>query len=207
MGKNLKINSPKWWENEFKYNWEKGINGNIQTKLFSEIVYSLINPIIKSDIKKLKYDFIDFGCAHGQGLMYLLKPLRQYNFNEIIGIDISKIAVKKAKKLYPEFLFYNNLNQIKNIDLIYTSNTLEHFKNPKSVLDKLLNKSKNYVIVLVPYKQEPTDIHFYKFTKKSFKNFIWDRPKWIIIQLTEIGKIDKLYSPTKQILCIYKKIF
>jgi 2-polyprenyl-3-methyl-5-hydroxy-6-metoxy-1,4-benzoquinol methylase len=202
----VSINSKEWWENEFlvKNNWETGIDGKIQTDFFAQISYSLINPTIKKDIKKLEGTFIDFGCALGQAT----QMLRVLNDKAaIVGIEIAEEALKKAKELFPDVKFENNLDKIEKASLIYASNVLEHYKSPKDILNQLLDKSEKYVIVLVPYEQKANELHEIEFKENTLKNLIWDKPEWILIQETVIGATDNFYSPVKQVLGIYKKIF
>lgn len=201
-----KEGTEKFWDNEFKLKreWLAGINGEIQTSYFADITYSLLNPTLKKDIEKLEGKAIDYLCAFGQGT----EMLKKLNFKEIIGIDDSKEAIKEATEKYSDIRFETNLDDSENnIDLIYSSNRLEHFHNPKEKLDKLLDISNNYVIIIVPFEQELTDIHLFKFEDKTFDSLIWDRPEWKIVQQTVIGSTDNFYNPTKQCLVVYKKIY
>jgi 2-polyprenyl-3-methyl-5-hydroxy-6-metoxy-1,4-benzoquinol methylase len=210
----MEINSKEWWENEFESgNWVTGIDGNIQTKLFAEITQALLNPIIKKDIYENCRTLCDFGCAYGQALTVLEILFRGDIEDSYMGIDFSETAIKQCKENKDRFKFYANIDEaVKKIvhglfDVIYCSNVLEHYENPQIIFDEFVENCKNYIILLVPYQQEPCGSHVFKFTKNYLNNLIYLYPEWAIVQMTEIGAIDNFYSPVPQMLVVYKKIF
>ena len=210
MNYETSTNSGEWWYKEFitKSNWETGIKGSIQTDMFAQIAYALINPTIKDNISKiLGGSFIDFGCALGQAT----KMLRLLNDKvEIIGAEISEEARKKAiENVNTDVKILKNIDEIEKCELIYASQVLEYYKSPKDILNQLLEKSNNYVIVLAPYELDvdKNELSGCKIEEKTLKNLIWDKPEWKLIQQTIIGPTDNFYNSTKQVLGVYKKIF
>lgn len=211
----MKINSMEWWNEEFgSRRWETGIDGNEQTKLFAEIAYSLLSPTIKANIY-INNNYLDFGCAYGQGIEYFLKKIAPENDIDpyFCGVDFAEEAIIQAKLQYENYQFFIDIDsackqiQKKCFDVIYCSNVLEHYEKPGVIFNQLIENSCNYVIILVPYQQRIEGSHVYTFTKENLENLIYLYPEWNIVQQTEIGKIDKLYSPVPQILTVYKKIF
>jgi 2-polyprenyl-3-methyl-5-hydroxy-6-metoxy-1,4-benzoquinol methylase len=204
----ISINSAEWWNNEFvtKNNWETGIKGSIQTDMFAQITYALINPTIKNNISKIvDGEFIDFGCALGQAT----KMLRLLNNKVTIsGVEISEEArVKAVENVDADVKIVESLKDSgDNCQLIYISNVLEHFGNPKDILNQLLNKSNNYIVVLSPYEMKTSNLNECEFKENTLKDLIWDKPEWKLIQQTIIGATDSFYNGTKQVLGIYKKI-
>lgn len=209
------INSKDWWENEFQNEWENGIDGKIQTKLFADVSYGLLAPQLKEEFSKLENKVIDWGCALGQGCEYFLEKLMSgknekhfspdKNKKNIIGVDFAEKATNKAKTLYPHYRFENDIESIQEkVDLIYTSNTLEHFYDPFSEFDKLYNKTEKYIVILVPFNQDPTQWHHFKFTEDFFIS-LQNKYKCKIRQFTIINPIDELYSPTQQVFCVIEK--
>lgn len=211
----MEINTAEWWNEEFKSGrWTTGIDGNEQTKLFAEIAYSLLSPTIKKNVYVTCTHFLDFGCAYGQGLEHFVKKLSSGSIDDVYsGVDFAEAALIEANKKYENFSFHINLDSAirdttKGIfDLIYCSNVLEHYKKPNVIFNQLIENSANYIIILVPFMQEINNLHVFKFTKEYLQNLIYLYPEWEIVQMTEIGKIDNLYSPISQILTVYKKIF
>lgn len=202
----MEINSKEFWENEFKTSWTIGIDGRKQTQVFAEISYGILSKDLKEEFLKLDNAFIDWGCALGQGCQYFLSRIAFKS--RIIGIDISNEAIKQCKLgfgTYSYISFYNNLNEIKdNIDLIYTSNTLEHFYNPEEKIKMLLNYTKKFLIILVPYNQKVGNEHFFMFTEKFFMDM---RKKYNLKlrQYTVITPIDEFYSPCHQVFVVFEK--
>jgi trans-aconitate methyltransferase len=151
----------------------------------------------------LKNKFVDWGCALGQGCKYFLNEITDNK--KIIGVDVSEKATQQAKVYYPKYTFLNSLDEIKEpVDCIYTSNTLEHFYDPAIEFKKLIDKTNKYLIMLVPFRQEPTQFHFYKFAPEFFDK-MRVLHNLLILQFTVIGEIDQHYSPTSQVLCVYRK--
>lgn len=211
----MKVNSKEWWENEFENEWENGIDGKVQTKLFADIAYGLLAPHIKERFSKLENNLVDWGCALGQGCKYFLEKLMSgknekhfspdKNKKNIIGVDFAEKATNKAKTLYPHYRFENDIESIQEkVDLIFTSNTLEHFYDPFSEFEKLINKTDKYLVMLVPYMQEPTQWHHFKFTNDFFIT-VSNKHKLKNLQFTAIQSIDELYSPTEQVLYVCEK--
>jgi len=206
--KEISMNSKEWWENQFvtKSEWETGIKGSIQTDMFAQIAYALISPSIKNDIAKIeKGNFVDFGCAGGQAL----KMLRTLNDKVYIsGVEISEsarsIAISNADM---DVFICESIKEIDGmVDLIYISNVLEHYSNPKDIMNELFDKCKNYIIVLSPYDLKTSDLNECKFEESTLKDLIWDKLEWRLIQQTIIGATDTYYNGTKQVLGVYKKI-
>lgn len=152
----IKINSKEWWQEYFvEKRWEQN-GGNAQTFFFANILLENIDLHFLEDINKNKYSVCDFGCACGE----LTKLLHDKLFNcDVYGLDVSSAAVQEAKKLFPgvEFKQKDILESSEYIDTIFCSNVLEHFENPYDILRRLLNISRKYLIIMVPYREKNLD--------------------------------------------------
>ncbi|MFX8856592.1 class I SAM-dependent methyltransferase, partial [Acinetobacter baumannii] len=75
------------------------------------------------------------------------------------GVDFSSIAIDQATQRYPQlrFLKENWLEirpeQFEIFDIVFSSNTLEHFHNPYEVLNKISGHAKKAIILALPYKE------------------------------------------------------
>ena len=149
----IKINSKQYWDKRFQMNWEQN-NGREQTKTFAELAYSLFPDWLIRDIQSNSYNLCDIGCAQGDALNVFAK---KFNI-DLFGEDLSEIAIDKARSIYPQFSF--NVVDIlddsynKQFDVVYCSNMLEHFNNPRKVLAKLIERSKYYTILLIPFREK-----------------------------------------------------
>jgi len=104
---------------------------------------------------------LEFGCGTGD----FCKRMANYTFAYITGVDISNIAIECAKERFEDsrikFHAVNILEEPMDgkYDLVFSSNTLEHFKDWKSVLDKLFEYAPK-VLLLIPYKDSLQDGYF-----------------------------------------------
>ncbi|MHC4524518.1 MAG: glycosyltransferase [Planctomycetota bacterium] len=124
----------------------------------------------------------DWGCAEGEAV----HKLSQYLFPaEIRGVDVSETAIRHAKRKYPDYVFESNdwlgnpISAANEIDVIFSSNTLEHFHNPFEILfSQLTTVASKYIILLVPFEENPEQMHeehFFRFTSQRIPLF---RDKW-----------------------------
>jgi 2-polyprenyl-3-methyl-5-hydroxy-6-metoxy-1,4-benzoquinol methylase/glycosyltransferase involved in cell wall biosynthesis len=208
LGENIKminVNSNEWWEEYFgEKKWEQN-QGNAQTFFFGNLLLENIDLKFLDDINKNKYSVCDFGCACGELTKLLYDKLPDCN---VCGLDVSSSAVKEAKKLFPEVEFKqeNILKTVELFDVIFCSNVLEHFDNPYDVLSKLLNISKKYLIIMVPYREKNLDpSHFYRFDKNDLQERYGD---FLVVQrkIIDAEKIENTYWRGEQLLVVMKRI-
>lgn len=72
------------------------------------------------------------------------------------GLDYSETAVEKANSNYPQYDFYKGslLDYNLKYNIIFTSNTLEHFENPYEWLNQIMENTKDFLMVVVPFKEK-----------------------------------------------------
>lgn len=196
------------WNKELKENWEKGINGNYQTAHFVSQVLANIDMRHFEKLSKAK-SLLDFGCAFGQASIVLSSLFKNL---EITCFDTAEVAVDKIKKKQPGFNVTTKKQDANLYDVVYCSNTIEHFSSIN------LNdfEAKEMLIILVPYDQNlqgwPGDLepkegekpggHEITFSRKNF-------PK-------TIGKLERtMFKPIRetvknmgtgdQLLVVYEK--
>jgi len=136
-----------------KYWRQRKAKGYIYSKELKPNRFSIIVSLIGSGKKVL-----DVGCGEG----FLSKLLTEMG-NEIIGIDISEIAVKLAKEkgikafvcdIENESLPFNDV-----FDVIVLSEVLEHLVSPKKVIYKLKRHLKNDGVFVLTFP----NIAYYKY--------------------------------------------
>lgn len=120
-------------------------------------------------IKEDKCKVADFGSGFGYGLAMLQS---ENPYWKVTGIDFSKHACLKA--VVPTECI-DILNETINEKFDYTLcvQTLEHFKNPESIVDKLLEITNKQLIITVPYKEDISNHteHEYSFDRAFFQRF------------------------------------
>lgn len=106
---------------------------------------------------------VDLGCGAGNIAGYLQKNHKKWN---ITGIDISENALRVAKNNYKEIKFLKSSAEnisIKNLDLIYAFDTLEHFDNLSNVIKNAYSNLKNGGIfyTAIPLEKQFPTIYFF----------------------------------------------
>lgn len=113
------------------------------------------------------------GCAQGDGSDVWVSYIDP---SQITGIDFSLAAIEKAAQRYPTIRFLNEDWLSKSIsdneatyDIVFSSNTLEHFHRPYEVLASILKRARKAVLLALPYKEiDRIDEHFFSFYLKIF---------------------------------------
>jgi len=103
-------------------------------------------------LAKSSKNILDIGCGEGTRLNTLLpKDIKG------TGVDISKIAIKKAKEQYPRHRYIQTKGESlpfkdNSFDLVYTAFVLEHTENPEYFLKeaKRVLKPKGSLVILCP---------------------------------------------------------
>ncbi len=165
----LDRNVKESWEAYFQDGWEKN-GGRQQTRLFAHYFLRTVR------LPNCAESLLDVGCALGDAL---LEIHRYYPHLRLYGCDISRNATEKARETCGNIAaFYNwDFDQIEgHFDIIYCSNTLEHFENYLDIARGLLTHCR-FLYVLVPFlelsggkplRAEPGEWHVATFDKHSF---------------------------------------
>ncbi len=173
------------------------MSGSQDTKKYltaNPLKQKLINKFLEDiyfEVKRMKPETIlDIGCGEGFVDMFLLQKNPQY---QIRGIDISKKAIRRAKKQVPNLSVQQgdacNLPFKKNtFDLTICMEVLEHLDKPQKAITEAWRVSKKYCLFSVPNEpifslltlfsgkyikhlgRHPDHVNFW--TEKSFKELM-----------------------------------
>lgn len=122
----------------------------------------------------------EFGC--GTGDFGRLVRLVYRNIQLYKGVDISEPAINYAISHYGgpglEYSTDGSLSEGMVYDVVFSSNTLEHFADYRGVVDKMLAIGR-YVVLVVPYDQRVLDGasdeggagHVVTLTEQSFSGY------------------------------------
>src|SRR6266851_1936880 len=147
------INSVDYWNKRFFDDWiAKG--GRLQTTFFAELCVRELPEWFVDETRSRRFSIFDYGCAVGDAL-----PVWQRAFPDAVirGGDVAQVGLGLARALHPDFEFadVNAIDQRATVaDLVYCSNTLEHFENWRQVLGRLARHAKEYVVVVVPFEED-----------------------------------------------------
>lgn len=198
------INSKEYWDERFgSGDWEKK-EGREQSLFFYNVAISLMPDWLKDDINKNSLSIIDLGCAEGEGVNLFGK---EFKSSKVCGSDISAAALEKARKYYPDYSFIEcDINNIpENFDVVFSSNTLEHFENPHEVIKNILPRCKKYFVMLIPFREfERIDEHFYTFDYKSFCD-VNGEFRLVYHKELDCSKLKDTQWPGEEMLVVYIK--
>ena len=167
---------------------------------------------------KKNIKLLDIGCGRGQ-FIYLMKKKGWF----VYGTETSSISALAAKKKVGEdaILVNKDLNELKNIDIIFDMITLwhvlEHLSEPKKIVnlieEKLINKG--YVVVEVPNFSSFQHLinknnwihldcprHVTHFTKEGLANF-FDNKKFKIIKSSTLSFEFGFYGMLQSLLNLF----
>lgn len=164
------INSDSYWNARFSENWE-ACQGPNQSRFFSRIAIQHLPQWLIDQIKQQSLTLADWGCAQGDGTEVWASCI---DAQQIAGIDFSPVAIEQATKRYPAIRFINEDWLAKSgdncevFDVLFSSNTLEHFHQPYDVLRSICMRAKKAIVLALPYREmERIDEHFFSFLPES----------------------------------------
>lgn len=144
------VNSKNYWNRRFRTDWRE-LGGPQQTETFARVALRLMPPWLSTDIHANMRSLLDAGCAEGEAV-----ALFQRRFGHdcrIEGIDFSEEAIERAKAKHGGDAF--RAGDITALDapydVIFSSNTLEHFPDPLAVLERWTAHARHHVVLLLPF--------------------------------------------------------
>lgn len=203
------INDHSYWNRRFEENWVENL-GQSQSRFFSHVALELFPPWLIEIAKQPGISFCDWGCAMGDGTEVLRQALLP---EDLHGIDFSEVAIARARELYPAIKFHAldllSGQQEFSFDILFSSNTLEHFHEPWDVASSLAPYVKRFLCFLVPF-QEPVDQrheeHFYSFDWGNIRRLI--APDFVLVDaaVADVGRMKDPQWGGKQILLTYARL-
>ncbi|WJD64039.1 glycosyltransferase [Pseudomonas kurunegalensis] len=197
------VNSLTYWDHRFSTDWEQNL-GREQSRFFSEVAMELMPEWLIDYWRANDLTLCDWGCAQGDGTAILAELL---GLKKVTGVDFSPEAIEKAVEQYKsqDFLCVDFLgeNSSHRWDVLFSSNTLEHFDQPWEVLKKVAAHANDFVVLLLPFREhERIKEHFYTF---DYTNIPFNMNEWTLVhsRSTTTGDRAPSYWPGEQILLVY----
>jgi glycosyltransferase involved in cell wall biosynthesis len=197
------VNTRAYWETRFQTDWD-AMSGPDQSRFFSRVALELMPSWLLRSIRVSNLVVCDWGCAEGSGTAELSAGLAV----PVVGIDFSPEAVAKAAATYEHLRFDCKdvvREDIPEFDVIFSSNTLEHFHEPWKIFDRLTTFARRHVALLLPFEEyHRISEHFHTFDANDMS---FARSGFV---LTHVSVDDSsLRNPTywsgKQILAVYSR--
>ncbi|WP_423372476.1 glycosyltransferase [Burkholderia sp. LMG 32019] len=152
MSDQEKINSNPYWDHRFETDWEDA-GGREQSRFFARVAIEAMPQWLVHEVCRNKLSVCDWGCAQGDGTAALVQMLSW----DVTGVDFSGPAIERARRQYGNVKFsHENFLELPDrpkFDVLFSSNTLEHFERPWSVFEKIANYASRFVVLLLPYRE------------------------------------------------------
>jgi len=117
--------------------------------------HQIINQVIKTTADSGNKLIVDIGCGTGELISYLAM---EFNPQNLLGLDISKVGILKAQENYPNLNFtqieidndgLSNKTIKSGADIIVCSEVLEHLEEPEEILGFIkTNLTANGVLIV-----------------------------------------------------------
>lgn len=199
------INSKEYWDRRFATDWKEN-GGAEQSRFFAKLATEFIPEWLRQAVRRDALHVCDWGCAHGDGTDYVMQTLGW----DMTGVDFSDMAIQEARRRYPaiDFRCENWLDQTprSKFDVVFSSNTLEHFPDPWMVFEKISRFASKFVVLLLPYKERlPHPGHAATFDSHGI--LMAPGEQYFLVQSTVIDASDRdpSYWPGLQILLVYAR--
>lgn len=147
------MNSKEYWDGRFKGDWVEN-NGRRQSRFFAGLAVSVLPAWLRRELVS-GASLLDWGCALGDGTEFLAQALPGC---VVAGCDFSGEAIQQAAASYPDIDFVRaDLTAGgaagQSWDFIFSSNTLEHFREPWGVVNELSRYAKRGIVLLLPFRE------------------------------------------------------
>lgn len=203
MDTQASINSEEYWSSRFESDWQdKG--GPDQTLFFYRLALDLLPAWLTRQMQAEKLSICDWGCATGEGTSMLAQTFSGC----VTGIDFAEPAIIKAKERFslPRFLSIdlmgNSWDEI--VDVMFCSNTLEHFQDPWGTLTKISEYARQTLVVLVPFREyHRHQEHEVTFDVNMVPATIADKFHLVSAQVVNAATMPNSFWPGEQILLVY----
>lgn len=181
--------------------------GPRQSRFFSRLAIEHLPPWLLSQIKQDSLTLVDWGCAQGDGTDVFASYI---DAKHLVGVDFSAIAVKQASERYPAIRFIADdwlkagEEQKEMFDVVFSSNTLEHFHKPYDVLSVICGRARKAIALALPYREyERIGEHFFTFLPENIPLVLSNGFRLIWSRVIDCQSIPNTLWGGEQIFLVY----
>ncbi len=203
---NKKINSNSYWDSRFLVDWES-FQGPMQSRFFARLAIEKLPHWLMDQLRQNSLTLCDWGCAQGDGADVWAGYMAS---ERITGVDFSSVAIAQAAQRYPTLKFVNEdwLNTDSDnrsfFDVVFSSNTLEHFHKPYDVLENICGHATKALVLAIPYRElDRHQEHFYTFLPENIPTVISGNFRLVWSKVVNCRSIVNTYWSGEQIILVY----
>ena len=200
------INSNSYWNARFAENWEP-CQGPAQSRFFARLAIENLPRWLIDQLKRKPMTLCDWGCAQGDGTDVWASYV---DSDRITGVDFSAIAVEQAAQRYPAIRFLNQnwleaqQDELPVFDVVFSSNTLEHFHRPYAVLKTLCSRATKALVLALPYREiDRHHEHFFTFLPDNIPTVIGGGFRLVWSRVVDCRQLHKNFWDGDQIVLVY----
>lgn len=198
----METNSKAYWEERFSNgDWEK-YDGDLQSAFFSDLFICEMPEWLRLDLTRNPWKLADYGCAEGGGSAVLG---RIFPACSVTGYDFSETAIMNARAKHHGCCFEvaDIYEEIPETDVIFSSNTLEHLREPILIMQRLIKASRKHTIFMLPFEDDyGFPEHINTFPAGIFPD-VYDNHYLSYFKVIDCREQGIPYWPGKQIMLVY----
>lgn len=200
------INSRDYWEHRFATDWDAK-HGPEQAAFFARVALRGLPSWLGETITRETLSVCDWGCAQGDGTATLAEGLPGAR---VWGVDISTAAIATARQRYPQLHFeageLREGTASRPIDVLFSSNTLEHFEEPFPILHRAAAAVRRFVVLLVPFAESPRiSEHFVTFDEGNLPLALDGGHRLVFRAVYDTSHLAPTFWMGKQALLVYAR--
>ena len=200
------INSDSYWNARFSENWET-CGGPMQSRSFARLAIEHLPRWLIHPLQSDGLTLADWGCAQGDGTDVWAAYIDP---KQITGVDFSAVAIEQAIQRYPAIRFVSQDwladqgSPRETFDVVFSSNTLEHFHRPYDVLRTLRLHAGKALVLALPYRErDRIDEHFYTFLPENIPMGLPDDFRLAWSQVVDCRSLANTFWAGEQIILVY----
>jgi len=202
------LNSNDYWDSRFAEDWEPS-HGPAQSRFFTRLAIENLPRWLIDQLQRQSLTLCDWGCAQGDGTDVWASHVAS---ERLTGVDFSSIAIEQAKQRYQAIQFINEdwlasqPDRRSIFDVVFSSNTLEHFHEPYDALKALSTRATKALVLVLPYREyERHHEHFFTFLPENIPLVINNNFRLVWSRVVDCRQLPNALWGGDQIILVYAK--
>jgi GT2 family glycosyltransferase/SAM-dependent methyltransferase len=200
------INSVAYWDGRFTEDWD-ACQGPAQSRFFAKLAIEHLPRWLLDSLRRETLTLADWGCAQGDGTDVWANYIAA---QQITGVDFSAVAIDHAARRYPAIRFVvedwltDSGGSIGAFDIVFSSNTLEHFHDPYQVLPAISRRARKGVVLALPYREiDRIDEHYFSFIPDNIRLVLDNGFRLAWAQVVDCRQLPNTGWSGEQIVLVY----